>query len=74
MVTLARIIHESASRAREDGRSTWQPQGLESEAYLNSTPQGSRPEDAWKDGLIHGRSSRFMNNSGLDNVICVGRA
>jgi hypothetical protein len=61
---LTRIIHESVSRDREDGRSTWQPQGLESEAYLNSTSQGSRPEDARKDGHIHGRSSRFMNDSG----------
>ena len=31
-------------------------------AYLNSTSQGSRLEDARKDGHIHGRSSRFMNN------------
>jgi hypothetical protein len=41
-----------------------QPQGLESEAYLNSTSQGSRPEDARKDVLIHSRSSRFMNFPG----------
>jgi len=50
--TLARIIHESVSRDREDGRATWQPQGLASEAYLNSTSQVSRPEDARKDGHI----------------------
>jgi hypothetical protein len=62
--TLARIIHETVSRDREDGCPTWQPQGLESEAYLNSTSQGSRPEDARKDGHIHGRSSRFMNYPG----------
>ncbi|MDH3962326.1 MAG: hypothetical protein OEV25_02810 [Deltaproteobacteria bacterium] len=41
----------------EDGRTTGQPQGLESEAYLNSTSQGSRPEDAWKGVHIHSRSS-----------------
>jgi hypothetical protein len=57
-------IHASVSRDREDGGATWQPQGLESEAYLNSTPQGSRTEDDWKDGHIHGRSSRFMNYPG----------
>ena len=34
---LARIIHESVSRDRKDVRATWQPKGLESEAYLNST-------------------------------------
>ena len=43
---LARIIYESVARECEDDRLTWQPQGLESEAYLNSTSQGSRPEDA----------------------------
>jgi hypothetical protein len=47
-----------------DERATGQPQGLESEAYLNSTSQGSRPEDARKDVHIHGRSSRFMNYPG----------
>ncbi|MDH3849581.1 MAG: hypothetical protein OEV25_09935 [Deltaproteobacteria bacterium] len=52
------------SRDREDGRATGQPQGLESEAYLHSTSQGSRPEDARKEGHIHGRSSRFVNNPG----------
>ena len=61
---LARIIHESVSRDREDGRSTGQTQGIESEPYFNSTPQGSRPEDARKDDDIHGRSSRFMNYPG----------
>jgi hypothetical protein len=61
---LARMIHESVSRDREDDRTTWQPQGLESEAYLNSTSQVARPEDARKDGHIHGRSNRFMNYSG----------
>ncbi|MGB6928254.1 MAG: hypothetical protein WBH05_03450 [Syntrophobacteria bacterium] len=28
------------SRDHEDGRATWQPQGVGSEAYLNSTSQG----------------------------------
>jgi len=53
---LARIFHESASRDREDGRATWQPQGVGSEAYLNGTLQGQTPEDARKDGHIRGRS------------------
>jgi len=51
-------------RDREDGRAIGQPQGLESEAYLNSTSQGSRPEDARKDGHIRGRSRQFMDNGG----------
>ena len=42
----ARLFHELVSRDREDGRATWQPQGVESEAYLNSTSQDSTPEDA----------------------------
>ena len=54
---LAWIIHESVSRDRADGPATRQPQGLESEAYLDSTSQGSRTEDDWKEGHIHGRSS-----------------
>ena len=33
-----------------------QPQGVGSEAYLNSTSQGPTPEDARKDGHIRGRS------------------
>jgi hypothetical protein len=53
----ARIIHELVLRDCEDGRTTGQPQGLESEAYLNSTSQGSRPEDARKGVHIHSRSS-----------------
>ena len=39
-----------------------QPQGLGSEAYLNSTSQGSRSEDARKDGHIRGRSRPFMKD------------
>ena len=51
------MFHELASRDREDGRATWQPQGVGSEAYLKGTSQGSTPEDARKDGHIYGRSS-----------------
>jgi len=53
---LARIFHELLSRDHEDGRATWQPQGVGSEAYLNGTSQGPTPEDARKDGHIRGRS------------------
>jgi len=53
---LARIFHESASRDREDGRATRQPQGVGSEAYLNGTSQEPTPEDARKDVHIRGRS------------------
>jgi hypothetical protein len=52
----ARILHELLSRDHEDGRATWQPQGVGSEAYLNGTSQGPTPEDARKDGHIRGRS------------------
>jgi len=31
------IFHELLSRDHEDGRATWQPQGVGSEAYLNGT-------------------------------------
>ncbi|MEJ2234964.1 MAG: hypothetical protein P8X67_13670 [Syntrophobacterales bacterium] len=34
------------SRDHEDGRATWQPQGVGSEAYLHGTSQGPTPEDA----------------------------
>ena len=53
---LARMFHELLSRDREDGRATWQPQGVGPEAYLNGTSQGATPEDARKDGHILGRS------------------
>ena len=53
---LARIFHELLSREREDGRATWQSQGVGSEAYLNGTSQGPTLEDARKDGQIRGRS------------------
>jgi hypothetical protein len=58
--SLARVFHDSVSRDREDERATGHPQELESEAYLDSTSQGSRPEDGRKGGHIHGRSSRIM--------------
>ena len=61
---LARIIYELVSRDRGDGLATGQPQGLASEAYLNSTSQGARPEDAWKDVHIRGRSSRLVSYPG----------
>jgi hypothetical protein len=61
---LARIFHESASRDREDGRATRQPQGVGSEAYLNGTSQEPTPEDARKDGHIRGRSKLFMKYPG----------
>ena len=61
---LAHIINETVSRDRKDGCATGKEQGLELEAYLNSTSQGSRPEDARKDGHLRGRSSRFVNNMG----------
>ena len=53
---LARIFYELLSRDHEDGRATWQPQGVGSEAYPNGTSQGPTPEDARKDGHIRGRS------------------
>jgi hypothetical protein len=43
-----------------DGCATGQPQGLESEAYLNSTSQGSWSEDAREAGHIRDRSRLFM--------------
>jgi hypothetical protein len=52
------------SRDHADGRATWQPQGVGSEAYLNGTSQGPTPEDARKDGHIRGRSKLFMNYPG----------
>jgi hypothetical protein len=50
------MYHELLSRDYKDGRATWQPQGVGSEAYLNGTSQGPTPEDARKDGHICGRS------------------
>jgi hypothetical protein len=53
---LTRMFHELLSRDREDGRATWQPQGVGSETYLNGTLQEPTPEDARKNGHIRGRS------------------
>ncbi len=50
------MFHELLSRDREDGRATWQPQGVGSEAYLNGTPQEPTPEDAREGDHIRGRS------------------
>ncbi|MCG6981521.1 MAG: hypothetical protein LJE88_08915 [Deltaproteobacteria bacterium] len=50
------MFHELLSRDHEDGRATWQPQGVGSEAYLNGTSQEPTPEDGRKGGHIHGRS------------------
>jgi hypothetical protein len=61
---VARIFYELLSRDHEDGRATWQPQGVGSEAYLNGTSQGPTPEDARKRGHIHGRSKWFMKYPG----------
>jgi tetratricopeptide (TPR) repeat protein len=62
---LARMFHEWPSRGRGGACATGQPQGVGSEAYLNSTSQGPTPEDARKDGHIHGRSRRIREISGL---------
>ena len=61
---LTRMFHELFRRDHEDGRATEQPQGVGPEAYLNGTSQGPTPEDARKDGLIRGRSKRFMKHPG----------
>ncbi|MGB6930921.1 MAG: hypothetical protein WBH05_16995 [Syntrophobacteria bacterium] len=52
------------SRGGGEGCATGQPQGIGSEAYLNSTSQGPKPEDARKDGHIHGRSRQLMKHPG----------
>ncbi|MDH3963794.1 MAG: hypothetical protein OEV25_10300 [Deltaproteobacteria bacterium] len=53
-----------ASRDHEHGCATGQPQGVGSEAYLNSTSQGPTPEDARKDTHIRGRSRPLMKYAG----------
>jgi hypothetical protein len=58
------MFHELPWRDCEDGRATWEPQGVMPEEYLNGTSQGEldlsvaegTPEDARKDGQIRGRS------------------
>jgi hypothetical protein len=61
---LARKFHELSSRDREDGRATWQPQGLRTRGVLGSTSQGARPEDVRKDAHLRGRSRRIMKYPG----------
>jgi hypothetical protein len=51
------MFHESLSRDHEDGRATWQPQDVGSEAYLNGTSQEPTLKDARKDRHIRGRST-----------------
>jgi hypothetical protein len=58
------MFHELMSRDRGDGRATGQPQGVGTEAYLNSTSQGPTTEDARKDGHIRGRSRQLMKHPG----------
>jgi len=53
---LSRMFHELLSRDCGDGCDTGQPQGVGSEAHLTSTSQDPTPEDARKDGQIHGHS------------------
>ncbi len=60
----ARVFHELPSRDREDGCATGQPQGVGSEAYLNSTSQGPTPEDARQEGHILGRSRELVKYPG----------
>jgi len=64
ITTRARIFHELLSRDNADGRATWQPQGVGSEAYLNGTSQGPISEDAREDVHIRGRSKLFMKYPG----------
>ncbi|MDH3962243.1 MAG: hypothetical protein OEV25_02380 [Deltaproteobacteria bacterium] len=53
-----------SSRDRGEGCATGQPQGVGSEAYLNSTSQGPTSEDAREDSHIRGRSRRFVKYQG----------
>ena len=60
------MFHELQWRDREDGRATGQPQGVEYEAYLNGTSQGSTPEDAREDGhIIRARYAPLSPASGF---------
>jgi len=55
------MFDELLSPDHEDGRATGQPsRGIDPEAYLNGTSQGSTPED----GHIRGRSKRFIKHPG----------
>ncbi|MDH3963896.1 MAG: hypothetical protein OEV25_10820 [Deltaproteobacteria bacterium] len=57
------------SRDRGEGCATGQPQGIGSEAYLNSTSQGPIPEDARKDAHIRGRSRQFVKYPAYTSLI-----
>ena len=60
------MFHELLSRDHEDGRATWQPQGVGSEAYLNGTSQEPTLEDARKDGhIIRARCAPLSPASGF---------
>jgi len=60
------IFCELALRDREDGCATGQPQGVGSEAYLNTTSQGPTPEGARKDGhIIRARCAPLSPASGF---------
>ena len=63
---ITRMFHELVSRDRGDNCPTGQPQGVGSEAYLNSTSQGPTPEDARKDAYIRGRSRQRVKYSGYN--------
>jgi hypothetical protein len=66
LLALARIFDELLSRDHEDGRATGQPQGVGSEAYLNSTSQGPTPQDVRKDGhIIRARCAPLSPASGF---------
>jgi hypothetical protein len=55
-----------ASSLRRGGRATWQPQGLESEAYLNSTSQSELVLSHAKEGpRTPGRA--FISTVGVVN-------
>jgi hypothetical protein len=67
-ILLIRVMHEAQSRDPGEGGATGQPSrgaaGLGPEAYLFSASQGTRPEDARKDGHICGRSKWFVHHAG----------
>ena len=61
-------MHEKPLGDRGDSRATGQPSrgnaGLGPEAYVFSTSQGARPEDAPKNGRIRDRSRGFVHYAG----------
>jgi hypothetical protein len=60
------MFHELLLRDHGDGGATGQPQGVESEAYLNGTSQVSTPEDARKDyHIIRARCAPLSPASGF---------